>query len=81
MKREAEMTGQEKSSVTLEVFDPPRSCSSGVGGPNVDPKLAQCSAARDWLRTQGVQVERFNPSSQYEAWARNARGVKTILFP
>ena len=53
-------------------------CSSGVCGPNVDPKLVHFSAALDWLRSQGVQVERFNPSHQYDAFAGNATVVRAI---
>lgn len=62
----------------LEVFDPPMCCSSGVCGPNVDPRLVEFSAALDWLRAQGVQVERYNPSHQYDAFAGNAIVVKAI---
>jgi len=64
--------------VRLEIFDPPMCCSSGVCGPMVDPKLVQFSAALDWLRGQGVQVERYNPSHQYNAFAGNATVVRAI---
>jgi hypothetical protein len=62
----------------LEVFDPPMCCSSGVCGPKVDPKLVQFSAALEWLRSQGVRMERFNPSHQYDAFASNATVVRAI---
>ena len=62
----------------VEVFDPPMCCSSGVCGPKVDKKLVQFSAALEWLRGQGVQVERYNPSQQYEAFVGNATVVNTI---
>jgi hypothetical protein len=72
------MTPKEKNIVKLEVFDPPMCCSSGVCGPNVDTKLVQFGAALEWLRTKGVQVERYNPSHQYEAFAGNATVVKAV---
>jgi hypothetical protein len=72
------MTGEDNKTVKLEVFDPPMCCSSGVCGPNVDPKLVQFSAALEWLRTQGVQVERYNPSHQFDAFSGNATVVKAI---
>jgi arsenite methyltransferase len=72
------MKGEENKTVRLEVFDPPMCCSSGVCGPNVDPKLVQFSAALDSLRSQGVRVERYNPSHQYEAFAGNAAVVKAV---
>jgi len=62
----------------VEVFDPPMCCSSGVCGPKVDKRLVQFSAALEWLRTQGVQVERYNPTQQYEAFVNNATVVSTI---
>ena len=72
------MTGKEQKSLKLEVFDPPMCCSSGVCGPNVDTKLVQFSAALEWLRNQGVHVERYNPSHQYEAFVGNATVVKAV---
>ncbi len=62
----------------VEVFDPPMCCSSGVCGPKVDKRLVQFSAALEWLRGQGVQVERYNPTQQYEAFVNNATVVDTI---
>ncbi len=62
----------------VQVFDPPMCCSSGVCGPKVDKRLVQFSAALEWLRGQGVQVERYNPSQQYEAFVGNAAVVNTI---
>jgi arsenite methyltransferase len=62
----------------VQVFDPPMCCASGVCGPQVDKKLVQFNAALAWLRRQGVQVERYNPSQQYEAFAGNVTVVNTI---
>jgi hypothetical protein len=72
------MTGKQDQAVKLEVFDPPMCCSSGVCGLNVDKKLVQFSAALDWLRSQGVQTERYNPSHQFDAFAANATVVKAV---
>lgn len=44
----------------LQVFDPPMCCSTGVCGPSVDPELARFSADLQWLKSQGVEVRRFN---------------------
>jgi len=62
----------------VQVFDPPMCCSSGVCGPKVDKRLVQFSAALEWLRRQGVQVERYNPSQQYDAFVGNATVVSTV---
>ena len=49
---------------TLQVFDKPLCCSSGVCGPDVDPALVAFSADLQWLDQQGVQVQRINPAHQ-----------------
>ena len=72
------MTGKDNKTMKLEVFDPPMCCSSGVCGPNVDTKLVQFGAALDWLRSQGIPVERYNPSHHYEAFTGNATVVKAV---
>ncbi len=62
----------------VQVFDPPMCCSSGACGPKVDKRLVEFSAALEWLRGQGVQVERYNPSQQYDAFVGNVTVVNTI---
>lgn len=52
----------------LQVFDPPMCCSTGVCGPSVDPKLAAFAADLDWLKRQGVAVERYNLAQQPAAF-------------
>ncbi|MBT3198671.1 MAG: arsenite efflux transporter metallochaperone ArsD [Phycisphaerales bacterium] len=56
---------------TLEVYDPPMCCSTGVCGPAVDPKLAQFAADLEWLGEQGASVTRFGLTGQPEAYAAN----------
>lgn len=62
----------------MEVFDQPMCCSSGVCGPTMDKKLVEFSAALVWLREQGVEVQRYNPTQEYEAFVANAKVVQTI---
>jgi len=54
----------------LQVYDPPMCCSSGVCGPNINPELVRFSSDLDWLRQQGVEVERYNLSSNPGAFAQ-----------
>ncbi len=56
----------------LTVFDPPMCCTSGVCGPSVDPVLPRFSADLDWLKGQGVEVERHNLAQQPAAFASNS---------
>jgi AhpD family alkylhydroperoxidase len=54
---------------TVQVFDPPMCCSTGVCGPSVDPALAAFAADLGWLAEQGVAVERHNLSQEPKAFA------------
>jgi len=49
---------------TLEVFDPPMCCSTGVCGPGVDPALARFASDLEWAKNQGVEVQRYNLAQQ-----------------
>ena len=57
---------------TLQVFDPPMCCSTGVCGPSVNPALAQLAADLEWLKNLGVQVERYGLAQQPAAFRDNA---------
>ncbi len=56
---------------TVEVFDPPMCCSTGVCGPNVDPSLVRFSADLQWLAHQKIRVERYNLGQQPQAFVAN----------
>ena len=62
----------------IRVFDPAMCCSTGICSPAVDPQLARFAADLDWLKTQGVSVERYNLSQQPAAFADDAT-VKAAL--
>jgi AhpD family alkylhydroperoxidase len=62
----------------MHVFDPAMCCSTGVCGPSVDPQLVRFAADLDWLKSQGVSVERFNLAQEPRAFAENA-AVKDAL--
>jgi len=64
--------------MAIRVFDPAMCCSTGVCGPSVDPQLARFAADLDWLKSQGVSVERFNLARQPAAFADDT-AVKAAL--
>jgi hypothetical protein len=55
----------------LALYDPPMCCSTGVCGPVVDPVLPRVAADLDWLKRQGIEVERYNLAQQPHAFASN----------
>jgi len=70
----------------MQVFDPAMCCSTGVCGPSVDPVLPQFAADLAWLKSKGVDVERYNLAQQVAAFAANlvvkqalnAKGTKCL---
>lgn len=55
----------------LQVFDPAMCCSTGVCGPSVDPVLPRFSADLEWLKSKGIEVERYNLAQQIAAFTEN----------
>ena len=62
----------------FEVFDPAMCCSTGVCGPRVDPVLPRFAADLEWVRAQGVDVQRHNLAHQAGDFVANALVRKTL---
>lgn len=62
----------------ITIYDPPMCCSTGVCGPEVDPRLAQFAGDLAWLKGQGVDVQRINLAQEPARFAENA-AVKALL--
>ena len=56
---------------TLKVFDPPMCCSTGVCGVDVDTRLTQLVADLNYLKEQGVTVQRFNLRDDVTAFTQH----------
>ena len=63
---------------TIQVYDPPMCCPSGVCGPSIDPILPGFAGFLHQLKTHGVKVERFNLAQQPLAFVQNPT-VKAFL--
>jgi Arsenical resistance operon protein ArsD len=63
---------------TIQVYDPPMCCSTGVCGPTIDPILPQFAGFLHQLKSHGVQVERYNLAQQPLAFVQNP-AVKAFL--
>lgn len=63
---------------TIQVYDPPMCCSTGVCGPNVDPILPRFAGFLSQLASAGVKVERFNLAQQPLPFVQNP-AVKALL--
>lgn len=63
---------------TIQVYDPPMCCSTGLCGNDVDPALVSFAALLTQLSQKGVKVERYNLGQQPMAFVQNPV-VKALL--
>lgn len=63
---------------TISVYDSPMCCATGVCGETVDPKLATFAGDLEWLKAQGVKVQRYNLAQEPELFIQNS-AVKEVL--
>ncbi len=63
---------------TIQVYDPPMCCSTGLCGNEIDPALVSFAALLTQLSQRGVKVERYNLGQQPMAFIQNP-AVKTLL--
>jgi hypothetical protein len=62
----------------IQIFDPAMCCSSGVCGPSVDEALVAFANDVEWLKENGVEVERNNLAQNPTAFVDNPQ-VKAAL--
>lgn len=70
----------------IQVFDPALCCSTGVCGPTIDPTLPRFAADLEWLKSRGIEVERFNLAQELAEFsatpkvkqALNIQGTKSL---
>ncbi|MFH1303258.1 MAG: arsenite efflux transporter metallochaperone ArsD [Planctomycetota bacterium] len=63
---------------SVQVYDKPMCCSTGVCGPDVDPVLPEFAADLNWLKNQGHKVERYNLAQQPHAFIEN-KAIHNLL--
>ncbi len=63
---------------TIQVYDPPMCCSTGICGPNIDPDLVNFAAMLSQLGTHDIKIERYNLGQQPMAFVQNSV-VKALL--
>ncbi len=63
---------------TLQVYDPPMCCSTGICGTEIDPALVRFASVLKQLAAAGVQVERHNLGQRPLEFVLN-RTVKALL--
>lgn len=60
------------------IFEPAMCCDTGVCGPSVDPELLRMSTVINNLKSNGLQIERYNLASNPQAFVDN-REINKML--
>lgn len=55
----------------IDVYDPAMCCSTGVCGPDVDDSLTDFANDVKWLKSEGIDVNRYNLGQEPEAFKSN----------
>ncbi len=63
---------------TIQVYDPPMCCPTGICGTDIDPDLVGFAAMLAQLDTHGIQIKRHNLGQEPMAFVLNP-AVKTLL--
>ncbi len=63
---------------SIQVYDPPMCCPTGLCGNDIDPALVSFAALLAELIRKGVKVERYNLGQQPMAFVQNP-AVKALL--
>ncbi len=63
---------------SLKIYDPAMCCATGVCGPDVDTKLVRLAADVAFLKSQGIDVERFNLGQQTDAFLKEPLVIETM---
>jgi len=64
--------------VKIEIFDPPLCCPTGICGPTVDQTLINVNEMIASLQKDGIQVERYQMTSQPHAFLNNLEVMKLV---
>ncbi|TVR16696.1 MAG: arsenical resistance operon transcriptional repressor ArsD [Balneolaceae bacterium] len=62
------MKYQTDTKTTIEIYDPAMCCSTGVCGTDIDDTLADFANDVKWIKSQGVEVKRYNLAQEPEAF-------------
>ena len=69
---------KEEISVSVELFDPPLCCPTGLCGPTLDQTLLDVNEMVVALKTEGVTVERYQMAGQPHAFLSNADVMRLV---
>ena len=66
------------TTATIELFDPPMCCPTGLCGPTLDQTLLDVSEMIFSLQAEGVKIERYQMTSHPHAFLSNAEVMRLV---
>ncbi len=63
---------------TVEIFDPPMCCPTGVCGPAIDPTLLDVNEMILTLQGEGISVARYQMASHAQAFVNNREVFRLV---
>ena len=64
---------------SIQVYDPPMCCATGICGTEIDPDLVNFAAMLAQFHTAGIKIERYNLGQQPMGFAQN-EAVKALMM-
>jgi Arsenical resistance operon protein ArsD len=63
---------------SVEIFDPPMCCPTGVCGPTIDPALLDMNEMVLALKSEGIPVARYQMASHAQAFVNNREVFRLV---
>ena len=73
-----EVTPTQTRTATVELFDPPMCCPTGLCGPTLDQTLLDVNEMILTLQAEGVSVERYQMTGHPQAFLNNADMMRLV---
>ncbi len=70
--------GTAKTAATVEFFDPPMCCPTGICGPTVDQALLDVNEMLLALEAEGLQVARYQMTTNPQAFLNNPEVMRLV---
>ncbi len=70
--------GTAKAAATVELFDPPMCCPTGICGPTVDQALLDVNEMLVTLQAEGVRVARYQMTTNPHAFLNNPDVMRLV---
>ena len=67
-----------QESLAVEIFDPPMCCPTGLCGPTLDQTLLSVNEMVMGLQAEGVNVQRYQMTSQPHAFLQNVDVMRLV---